>query len=55
MALNNEKIAVHAPMPSASESTAVNVNPGDFESWRKAVLKSWNMRKEVVGFRFQSF
>src|SRR5216117_589624 len=34
-------IAVFAPMPSASVSTATAVKPGFFSSWRKANLKSF--------------
>ena len=37
-----EKIAVVAPMPNASISTAVTVNPGDLRSWRNANLRSGN-------------
>ncbi len=29
-----EKMAVVAPMPNASVSTAVSVNPGDLRNWR---------------------
>src|SRR6266550_1118860 len=35
------KIAVFAPIPSASVRTATRVNPGDLRSWRKANLKSF--------------
>src|SRR5216110_2398466 len=35
------KIAVFAPMPSASVSTATAVKPGFFSSWRKANLRSF--------------
>src|SRR6266540_1977746 len=35
------KIAVFAPMPSASVSTATAVKPGFFNSWRKANLRSF--------------
>jgi hypothetical protein len=31
-----EKMAVVAPMPKASVSTAVRVNPGDLRNWRSA-------------------
>ena len=34
------KIAVFAPIPSASVRTAIAVNPGDLRSWRKANFKS---------------
>jgi len=30
------KTAVQAPMPKASESTAIKEKPGDFASWRTA-------------------
>ena len=35
------KIAVFAPMPSASVRTAMKVKPGDLRSWRKAKRKSF--------------
>src|SRR5437867_13052123 len=35
------KMAVLAPMPSASVSTATAVKPGFFSSWRKANLRSF--------------
>src|SRR5436189_2739961 len=35
------KIAVLAPMPSASVSTATAVKPGFFSNWRKANLRSF--------------
>src|SRR5579862_5800435 len=41
------KIAVVAPIPRASVSTAVKVNPGDFLNWRRATLSSFNIRKGV--------
>src|SRR6266853_5602509 len=41
MALAKLKIAVFAPMPSASVSTATAVKPGFFSSWRKANLISF--------------
>src|SRR6266481_7061842 len=34
------KIAVFSPIPSASVTTAINVNPGDLRSWRRANLRS---------------
>src|SRR6267143_7049509 len=34
------KIAVFMPIPSASVSTAIKVNPGDLRSWRRANLRS---------------
>jgi hypothetical protein len=36
-----EKIAVVAPTPRASISTAVAVKPGDFNRWRTAIRRSW--------------
>src|SRR6266699_1686496 len=35
------KIAVFAPMPSPSVSTATAVKPGFFSNWRKANLRSF--------------
>src|SRR4029450_1149492 len=35
------KIAVFAPIPSASVRTATRVNPGDLRSWRRANLRSF--------------
>src|SRR5256884_2751460 len=40
-ALTTLKIAVFAPMPSASVSTATMVKPGFFSNWRKANFKSF--------------
>src|SRR4030081_1257500 len=40
-ALTTLKIAVFAPMPSASVMTATAVNPGFFKSWRKANFRSF--------------
>ncbi len=40
-ALMRLKIAVLAPMPKASVSTATAVKPGFFNSWRKANFKSF--------------
>src|SRR2546421_12352441 len=37
----SENIAVFAPMPSASVSTATTVKPGFFNSWRKANFRSF--------------
>src|SRR6267378_4787100 len=34
------KIAVFSPIPSASVTTAIKVNPGDLRSWRRANLRS---------------
>src|SRR5437764_6120665 len=39
-ALTMLKIAVFAPMPSASVRTATRVNPGALRSWRRANLRS---------------
>jgi hypothetical protein len=39
--LTTLKMAVFAPMPSASVSTATAVKPGFFNSWRKANLRSF--------------
>jgi hypothetical protein len=39
----SEKIAVLAPIPSASVSTAVSVNPGDFRSCRQPNLRSFSI------------
>src|SRR5438094_10201803 len=41
MVLTKLKMAVFAPMPSASVSTATVVKPGFFSSWRKANFKSF--------------
>src|SRR6266513_2826322 len=41
MALAKLKIAVLAPIPSASVSTATAVKPGFLKSWRKANLRSF--------------
>src|SRR5437016_6108390 len=43
-ALTTLKIAVFAPMPSASVSTATAVKPGFLSNWRKANLKSFMVR-----------
>src|SRR5881628_3710218 len=40
-ALTALKIAVFAPMPSASVSTATVVKPGFFSNWRTANLRSF--------------
>src|SRR6187401_97441 len=41
------KIAVFAPIPSASVTIATRVNPGDLRSWRKASFKSFmSLRSE---------
>src|SRR4029077_15275800 len=39
--LNALKSALFAPIPSASVTTAINVNPGDFRSWERANLISF--------------
>src|SRR5215475_6053292 len=39
--LNVLNSAVFAPIPSASVTTAIDVNPGDLRSWRKANLRSF--------------
>jgi hypothetical protein len=44
MALTKLKMAVFAPMPSASVSTATAVKPGFFTSWRKANFSSFIVR-----------
>jgi hypothetical protein len=36
------KIAVLAPMPSASVINAISVNPGDLRSMRRPKRMSWN-------------
>src|SRR5947207_8502202 len=41
MVLTKLKMAVFAPMPSASVSTATAVKPGFFSNWRKANFKSF--------------
>src|SRR5437763_8647626 len=50
------KIAVHAPMPSASESTAAAVKPGRVRNMRAAYLKSCHNRfiAEASSFVSQS-
>src|SRR4029077_3631875 len=40
-ALTILKIAVLAPIPSASVRTATKVNPGDLRSWRRANFRSF--------------
>jgi hypothetical protein len=39
--LTTLKIAVFAPIPSASVMTAMNVNAGEFRSWRIAKRRSF--------------
>src|SRR2546428_12061524 len=51
--LITEKIAVFAPMPSASVSTATAVKPGFFRSWRRANLRSF-MARCLYGIDFCS-
>src|SRR5207244_3812751 len=41
VALIRLKMAVQAPIPSASVSTATAVKPGFFSNWRKANLRSF--------------
>src|SRR6059058_4302541 len=49
------KIAVLAPMPSASVSTATAVKPGFFSNWRKANLRSFiTQRHHRIGPRGSS-
>ena len=43
MESTSEKIAVFAPIPSASVSTAVSVNPGDFRNCRNANFRSFSI------------
>ena len=50
-AFTTEKIAVLAPIPSASVSTATIVNPGDFRNIRSAYFKSLHHR---CSFRWPS-
>src|SRR2546429_6541377 len=53
--LTTLKMAVFAPMPSASVSTATAVKPGFFSNWRKANLRSFMARGQwsVVPCRSQ--
>src|SRR2546427_5508646 len=51
--LITEKLAVFAPMPSASVSTATAVKPGFFRSWRRANLRSF-MARCLYGIDFCS-
>jgi hypothetical protein len=44
----SEKIAVFAPIPSASVNTAVSVNPGDFRNCRNANFRSLSMVSFLV-------
>src|SRR5437016_5396219 len=46
------KIAVFAPMPSASVSTAMNVNPGDFRSCRRAKRRSFMSQPRILFCRY---
>src|SRR5947207_12571966 len=39
--LISEKIAVLSPIPSANVMTAIDVNAGDLQSWRKANFRSF--------------
>src|ERR1700761_9750678 len=43
-----EKMAVVAPMPKASMSTAVMANPGDLRSWRRTKRRS----KRIFSIRY---
>src|SRR6266446_1227338 len=45
-------MAVFAPMPSASVSTATAVKPGFFSSWRKANLRSFIFGFTIYDLRF---
>src|SRR5207302_7143708 len=47
------KIAVFAPIPSASVSTATAVKPGFFNSWRNANLRSF-ITQRLNGIDFRS-
>src|SRR3954468_5232214 len=51
-----EKIAVFAPIPSASVAMATRLNPGDFQSWRKAKRRSliWIYVRRATSFRVKS-
>ena len=44
--VNYAEMAVFAPMPSASVSTATAVKPGFFNNWRKANLRSFMARRQ---------
>src|SRR5690348_7587544 len=51
-ALTTLKMAVFAPMPSASVSTATAVKPGCFNNWRMANLRSFiTQRLHRIDFR----
>src|SRR5437016_7101525 len=51
-ALTTLKIAVFAPMPRASVSTATAVKPGFFSNWRTANLRSFiTQRHHRIDFR----
>ena len=41
------KIAVFAPIPSASVRMAIRVKPGDFRSWRSAKRRSFMARAPI--------
>ena len=49
-ALTSEKIATFAPIPMASISTAIAVNPGCLASDRSAYERSWRMAAMGVLF-----
>jgi hypothetical protein len=46
-----EKVAVVAPMPSASISTALIENPGDLRTWRDAYCNSLRTVSIVISRR----
>src|SRR5437867_1509162 len=48
-------MAVLAPMPSASVSTATAVKPGFFSNWRKANLRSFMVRCQCRSFVVHCF
>src|SRR5438034_2680088 len=50
-ALTTLKMAVFAPMPSASVSTATAVKPGFFSNWRMANLRSFTQRLHRIHAR----
>src|SRR5207245_10099168 len=47
-----EKIAVVAPLPSASIRMAVTVNPGDLRSWRKGYRACQGLRHILQDTRY---
>src|SRR5438477_5743241 len=46
------KIAVFAPIPSASVITAMRVNPGDFRSCRRAKRRSFMSQPRILSRRY---